>query len=48
MEKVIEHFGTGLLCGTAGVLFLAIFSEMLKDGGILKEFALHFMTDICG
>lgn len=44
----MEHFGTGLLCGTVGVLFLAIFSEMLKDGGILKDFALHFMTDICG
>lgn len=48
MEKIMEHYGVGLLCGVSGALFLLIFSATLNDGGILKEFALHFMSDICG
>lgn len=48
MEKIIEHFGLGLLAvlGTAGMF--AIYISCTQPGGVLYTAVLNYMNGICG
>lgn len=48
MEEILEHFGTGILSGAAGVMLFLIFVSWIKSGGIIYELVLMFMQSICG
>lgn len=48
MEEILEHFGTGILSGAAGVMLFLIFVNWIKSGGIIYELVLMFMQSICG
>ena len=48
MEEILEHFGTGILSGVAGILLFLIFVGWLKSGGMIYELVLLFMQSICG
>lgn len=48
MEKIVEHFGIGLLqiLGAAGAL--AMFFLFLRSGGVIHTAVYNFMSSICG
>ena len=48
MKYIIEHYGTGLLSGTAAFLLLSFFFKMLESGGALNTLVKLFTTGIAG
>lgn len=48
MEEILEHFGTGILSGAAGVMLFLVVASWIKGGGIIYELVLLFLQSICG
>lgn len=48
MEKIVEHFGLGLLALIAAVLIIMIIVSCLRSGGVLNNIILNYMDSICG
>ncbi len=48
MKYIVEHFGTGLLSGTAAIFLISFFINMVMPGGTVNTFILTFMTKIAG
>ncbi len=48
MEKIIEHFGTGLLAGIGALGIFGIYAASIRQGGALYTAVLNFMNSICG
>lgn len=48
MEKIVEHFGIGLLAGLGGAGMLAVYMTCVRQGGALYAAVQAFMNSICG
>ena len=48
MKYILEHYGTGILSGTAAFLLLSLFFRMLECGGALHTLVTLYTSGIAG